>query len=130
MAKVGRNDPCPCGSGKKYKQCCLAKKPSTGPIWALELDADPLEELTNTVVARIRQGNLDEAERLCRQLAEEYPDMIDPLDRYALLYEAKGDYQRAAEYCRRAASFAKTHEGFDLERIEDYLARARKLEAD
>ncbi|MET0261487.1 MAG: YchJ family protein [Rariglobus sp.] len=23
--KVGRNDPCPCGSGKKYKQCCLAK---------------------------------------------------------------------------------------------------------
>ena len=24
-AKVGRNDPCPCGSGKKYKNCCLDK---------------------------------------------------------------------------------------------------------
>ena len=24
-AKVGRNDPCPCGSGKKYKNCCWAK---------------------------------------------------------------------------------------------------------
>ena len=23
--KVGRNDPCPCGSGKKYKKCCLDK---------------------------------------------------------------------------------------------------------
>lgn len=23
---VGRNDPCPCGSGKKYKKCCLVKK--------------------------------------------------------------------------------------------------------
>lgn len=23
MSKIGRNDPCPCGSGKKYKQCCL-----------------------------------------------------------------------------------------------------------
>ncbi len=23
--KVGRNDPCPCGSGKKYKFCCLMK---------------------------------------------------------------------------------------------------------
>src|SRR5689334_22141208 len=23
--RVGRNDPCPCGSGKKYKKCCLAK---------------------------------------------------------------------------------------------------------
>ena len=24
--KVGRNDPCPCGSGKKYKNCCLRKQ--------------------------------------------------------------------------------------------------------
>jgi preprotein translocase subunit SecA len=23
--KVGRNDPCPCGSGKKYKKCCGAQ---------------------------------------------------------------------------------------------------------
>ena len=23
--KVGRNDPCPCGSGKKYKKCCGKK---------------------------------------------------------------------------------------------------------
>ena len=23
--KVGRNDPCPCGSGKKYKKCCWPK---------------------------------------------------------------------------------------------------------
>lgn len=23
--KIGRNDPCPCGSGKKYKRCCLNK---------------------------------------------------------------------------------------------------------
>ena len=23
--KVGRNDPCPCGSGKKYKKCCINK---------------------------------------------------------------------------------------------------------
>jgi uncharacterized protein YchJ len=25
MAKPGRNERCPCGSGKKYKQCCLPK---------------------------------------------------------------------------------------------------------
>ncbi len=24
--KIGRNDPCPCGSGKKYKHCCLGKE--------------------------------------------------------------------------------------------------------
>jgi Flp pilus assembly protein TadD len=25
MSKVGRNDPCPCGSGKKFKRCCLGR---------------------------------------------------------------------------------------------------------
>jgi hypothetical protein len=25
VAKIGRNDPCPCGSGRKYKHCCLDK---------------------------------------------------------------------------------------------------------
>jgi len=28
--KVGRNDPCPCGSGKKYKKCCLPKERAAG----------------------------------------------------------------------------------------------------
>ena len=27
-AKVGRNDPCPCGSGQKYKKCCLGRLPT------------------------------------------------------------------------------------------------------
>jgi uncharacterized protein len=27
--KVGRNDPCPCGSGRKYKKCCLGKDAQT-----------------------------------------------------------------------------------------------------
>ncbi|MFI5298386.1 MAG: SEC-C metal-binding domain-containing protein, partial [Polyangiales bacterium] len=25
--KVGRNDPCPCGRGKKYKKCCIDSAP-------------------------------------------------------------------------------------------------------
>jgi uncharacterized protein YecA (UPF0149 family) len=24
--RISRNDPCPCGSGKKFKRCCLFKK--------------------------------------------------------------------------------------------------------
>ena len=38
--KIGRNDPCPCGSGKKYKKCCLGKEE---PTWAVpERDAPAL----------------------------------------------------------------------------------------
>ncbi|MGE5756441.1 MAG: SEC-C metal-binding domain-containing protein, partial [Planctomycetaceae bacterium] len=30
--KVGRNDPCPCGSGKKFKACCMRKEAATDPF--------------------------------------------------------------------------------------------------
>ncbi|HEV3163538.1 MAG TPA: SEC-C metal-binding domain-containing protein [Isosphaeraceae bacterium] len=30
--KVGRNDPCPCGSGKKFKACCMRKEANSGPF--------------------------------------------------------------------------------------------------
>ena len=33
MQKTGRNDPCPCGSGRKYKKCCLLK--TTSPVESL-----------------------------------------------------------------------------------------------
>lgn len=31
LMKVGRNDPCPCGSGRKYKKCCLGKASGSEP---------------------------------------------------------------------------------------------------
>jgi hypothetical protein len=44
MKKVGRNDPCPCGSGKKYKKCCLEKKESIDEGSKLENDNESFEE--------------------------------------------------------------------------------------
>ena len=36
--KVGRNDPCSCGSGKKFKKCCEAKVGrSRGATWMMVL---------------------------------------------------------------------------------------------
>ncbi len=33
--KIGRNDPCRCGSGRKYKNCCQGKAGRMGPVgWA------------------------------------------------------------------------------------------------
>ena len=37
VSKTGRNDPCPCGSGKKYKYCCL-KKEAAGKSEAMGRD--------------------------------------------------------------------------------------------
>jgi len=32
MVKIGRNDPCPCGSGKKYKSCCMEADLPSGKV--------------------------------------------------------------------------------------------------
>lgn len=39
MAAVGRNQPCPCGSGQKYKRCCAlkARKASLGSRIAISI---------------------------------------------------------------------------------------------
>ncbi|MFW6401426.1 MAG: SEC-C metal-binding domain-containing protein [Desulfohalobiaceae bacterium] len=44
VAKIGRNDPCHCGSGKKYKKCCLQKDQE------LFYDASPYAGLTMSQV--------------------------------------------------------------------------------
>jgi hypothetical protein len=51
MSKVGRNDPCPCGSGNKFKKCC-ALKPAA-PVVAEPLDAKETNRTNlNTQLAR------------------------------------------------------------------------------
>lgn len=35
--KIGRNDPCPCGSGKKHKICCMGNREVTLPIFSEEV---------------------------------------------------------------------------------------------
>ena len=37
--KIGRNDPCPCGSGKKYKHCCLRNESAPEPVESTALSA-------------------------------------------------------------------------------------------
>ncbi|HKW61360.1 MAG TPA: SEC-C metal-binding domain-containing protein [Candidatus Acidoferrum sp.] len=39
FAKVGRNDACPCGSGKKYKRCCMVEQAAAYDQWAKDHEA-------------------------------------------------------------------------------------------
>ena len=42
MSKVGRNDPCPCGSGKKFKRCCLERMEAEERSARLQAESDGL----------------------------------------------------------------------------------------
>ncbi|HEX6998661.1 MAG TPA: SEC-C metal-binding domain-containing protein [Gammaproteobacteria bacterium] len=50
MAAVGRNQPCPCGSGKKYKHCCALKAQKTPLVNRVVMSAIALMLLTGAVV--------------------------------------------------------------------------------
>jgi len=49
--KIGRNDTCPCGSGKKYKKCCMVSESmSTTNLTSIDFKWRQLRQLENTVV--------------------------------------------------------------------------------
>lgn len=118
MAKIGRNDPCPCGSGKKYKKCCIDAAPLTAalppePHWIIEDDG--LDDLSNSVIDLINQRRFDDALAACRRLLEDYPDVVDGFERAAMVFAAMGNHERAADFYRQALDFVT-----DPVRRDDY----------
>ena len=60
---IGRNDPCPCGSGKKFKHCCLGKENSTASSQGA---ADMSETLRKALEGR-QFNSLEEAQAFLDQ---------------------------------------------------------------
>ncbi|MGQ0550857.1 MAG: SEC-C metal-binding domain-containing protein, partial [Armatimonadota bacterium] len=58
---VGRNDPCPCGSGKKYKKCCGAATLDVGPDAAERARTRLLKELVAFATGRQFDGEFRRA---------------------------------------------------------------------
>ena len=131
MVKIGRNAPCPCGSGKKYKKCCLSAQPEKWPVKEQRFIPvyTELDQLSNSVVDLIKQKKLDEAETVSRKLLDEYPGQVDGFNRLAMVYEARGEKRKAAEYFRKAYRFATSNEGFDQNIVDWYLSEAKRLES-
>ncbi|MGH8696072.1 MAG: SEC-C metal-binding domain-containing protein [Burkholderiales bacterium] len=145
MSKIGRNDPCPCGSGKKYKRCCLPQHEAAAaeraaaaaaqaaaelapPVFAWD-DDDGLDEASNRVVDLVHAGQLDEAEQAARELLVRYPEVHDGFERLAMVYEARGDRPQAAEYYRKALAFMQDNaDNYDPEGIDWMRKKAESLE--
>ncbi len=51
MNKIGRNDPCPCGSGKKYKKCCAKKALGPRQVTVQKSDGDIMQRMGKTKAA-------------------------------------------------------------------------------
>jgi tetratricopeptide (TPR) repeat protein len=139
VPKTGRNDPCPCGSGKKYKHCCLEKDRAAELATAVrqrvalqaqkahqaaqrkdcqaELlesrttlrQAQSLDAASNAVVDLVHAGRLDEAELAARELLVRYPEVHDGYDRLGMVHEARGQFREAADCYRKVIEFTRAN---------------------
>lgn len=134
MKKPGRNTPCPCGSGKKYKICCLKQekeKPLVLPPTAPVHYEDDIDKASNRVVDLLNEGRIEEAEKAAQHLLDEYPDLPDGFERTGAVLEAKGDRERAAVYYRKAAEkFLENDPEYGHELAGFCQRKARELAGD
>lgn len=70
--KPGRNDPCPCGSGKKYKHCC--SNLSQAATSAQPTSRTPTANEQNHLIALYKAGRYAELENQATLLLQRYPD--------------------------------------------------------
>jgi tetratricopeptide (TPR) repeat protein len=92
--KVGRNDPCPCGSGKKYKKCCgrdVASEPISPPFDRRLMERDLLA-LKQTIEGK-NFGSVEEMNKYMREINQDgkLPRWVPktPLEQaQTLIYEA------------------------------------------
>lgn len=153
MPKTGRNDPCPCGSGKKYKHCCLDKDraaelaPAIAQRVAMQAqkanevalrndyqaalrESEALDAASNAVVDLVHAGRLDEAEQAARELLVRYPEVHDGYDRLGMVHQARGQFREAADCYRKVIEFARASpEDYDTALVDNFLELIARLEA-
>lgn len=148
MAKIGRNDACPCGSGKKHKKCCL--EPSTAaPVSAVESlaahtavcqscghhgpvaeddEIDELNDRADHILDVLLDGRIDAAETLCRDFLRDFPGEAEGLDLLSMIYEDRGQRERALELLREASAIAHARPDYDAETRTAMRERIKELE--
>jgi hypothetical protein len=134
---VGRNDPCPCGSGKKYKKCCLAKHEAARPSvqepagpgaghnaarWLSEAEAElaHLDELMHEAEHATEDGRFERAEELALMIRKQSPLTIHSAYLFGKLRAAQGRWGEAAAAYQEATKIIQADPAsFDEESVRE-----------
>jgi predicted O-linked N-acetylglucosamine transferase (SPINDLY family) len=108
MSKVGRNDSCPCKSGKKYKQCCLLKQGES----LSDGNHRPIPKASRSdlkvAAEHLRSGRFPQADLVCRRALETEPDHPDALHYLGLIAYNTGNNELAVELIGQAVQIEPT----------------------
>jgi tetratricopeptide (TPR) repeat protein len=114
MAKPGRNDPCPCGSGNKYKNCCMPKDEAAERKGLAEAQARRQSQAAAHRL-HVRELKAEVAARL--KMAEEEDSYEDELDAAsnAVVHLVKAGKLDEAETAARTLlmRYPEVHDGWD-----------------
>lgn len=130
---VGRNDPCPCGSGKRYKACHGALgAPAPAALSASRGDPDAL---TRTGIEAHRAGRLDEAERAYHAALAGAPDHAYAGHYLGVIEMQRRDFRSAIPRLERAVAARPDEPDFHMnlglaysgvDRFDDAIAAHRR----
>lgn len=99
MKETGRNDLCPCNSGKKYKHCCQPKGGMSATPQAGNLS---IQGALQAAVTHYQAGRAPQSEALCRQILQAEPGQADALHLLGLLARDFGKTGLAMELVGKA----------------------------
>jgi predicted O-linked N-acetylglucosamine transferase (SPINDLY family) len=128
MHKIGRNDACPCGSGKKYKQCCLRQADAP----SVEGAPPPLssEQLMQLALVQHMAGKLDEAEAVYRDVLKREPRNAAAWHMNGVAAGDRGNFGRAIEYIRKAIALDGNNHSFHANLGRMFTLEERHAEAE
>ena len=95
----GRNDPCPCGSGKKYKKCCM-RFFEESPV--VRSDANSVENYVKQGFSQQKQSAYKEAAESYRKALRINPDHTEALNNLGNVYQFLNCHEDAVVCYRRA----------------------------
>lgn len=103
----GRNDPCPCGSGKKFKQCCLSKPANQAGNAAAS--RQQLANALHIAQAHLAQGNLLQASTICHRIVQLVRHQADAWHMLGAIELRQGNIEVAIAYLQRALKLCPDH---------------------
>lgn len=130
MSKIGRNSPCPCGSGKKFKRCCVDQESSyDNSSNSSNIPFSGPDDLSNKASDLFQKGKLDETEALASQLIQEFPELHDGFEYMALISDQRKNYTAAEKYYKKAAKVVDANGGYEPDFSESLLKKAKVMRA-
>jgi tetratricopeptide (TPR) repeat protein/SAM-dependent methyltransferase len=124
--KPGRNDPCPCGSGKRYKHCCIH---SEGVQALGEQGAQSIPATIEAAVQHVESGRLPQAEACCRQILQVAPNHPDALHLLGLIAYQIGKADVAVELIGAAINIKSSDPNYHLNLGNALQVQGRLAEA-